>query len=176
MSERVKQSRMQKADFKGFYEKHIDRVYRFVYFRVKNNTEVAEDLTSEIFTKALKAFAKYDPEKSETAWIMTIARNHLINHWRDQKEQIDIEDVKYHLEGSDARIDEVIEDDKRRLYVSLNELSRKNRELVELKYIQGYRYKEIGEVLGKTAGAVRVESHRAMKKLKTIMKKYEPLK
>jgi len=54
------------------------------------NKEIAEDLTSEIFLKALKNFATYNPDISQVAWIMTIARNHVINHWRDQKEVIDV--------------------------------------------------------------------------------------
>lgn len=160
---------MHKADFKAFYDRHFDRVYRFVYFRVRNNEEVAQDLTSEIFIKALKHFAKYDPERSESAWIMTIARNHVINHYRDQKQHVDLEDVKYSLEGSDGRKDEVIEDDKRILCEAMNQLSAKDREMIELKHLQGYRFKEIAEIVGKSPGACRIDAHRAMKKLKQLL-------
>ena len=158
-----------KAEFKSFYQKHIDRVYRFVYFRVQNNVEVAEDLTSEIFMKALKAFEKYDPAKSESAWIMTIARNHLINYYRDRKESVDIDEMEYHLEGSDAREDEVIKDDVFRLHEAMNRLKPSERKLLELKHLQGFRFKEIGEMLQKTPGACRIEAHRAMKKLKAVL-------
>lgn len=160
---------MQKAEFKAFYSKHFDQVYRFVFFRVRSNDEVAQDLTSEIFMKALKAYAKYDPNKSQTAWIMTIARNHVINHYRDSKEAFDIDDIKFSLEGADGREDEMIEDDKRRLYDALNKLDPGEREVIEMKHLHGYRFKDIGEALGKTAGACRVEAHRAMKKLKKIL-------
>lgn len=171
MSEGVEEKRMQKADFKAFYNKHFDRVYRFVFFRVRGNADVAQDLTSEVFMKALKHFAKYDPARSETAWIMTIARNHVINHYRDSKAHIDIEEIKFSLEGSDAREDEEVNDDKRRLLDALNELQEEERQVVEMKHLQGYRFKEIAEVLGKSAGACRIEAHRAMKKLKKILTK-----
>lgn len=171
MPKGVQEKRMERADFKAFYNKHFDRVYRFVFFRVSGNEEVAQDLTSEIFMRALKHFAKYDPAKSETAWIMTIARNHVINHYRDTKHHTDLEEVKFTLEGSDAREDEVAKDDKRRLLEALNELNEEERQVIEMKHLQGYRFKEIAEALGKSAGACRIEAHRAMKKLKEILTK-----
>jgi RNA polymerase sigma-70 factor (ECF subfamily) len=164
---------MQKAEFRRFYEHHVDRVYRFILFRVGMRREVAEDLTSEIFMKALDHFADYDPEKSQSAWIMTIARNHLINHYRDKKEQIDIDDVAFTLMGSDGRTDAEVTDDRRCLYEALAELESEERKIIELKYLQGFPYGEIAELIKKTAGAARIEAHRAMKKLKSIFyKKY----
>lgn len=165
---------MQKADFRRFYEHHVDRVFRFILFRVGQNREVAEDLTSEVFIKALNSFEKYDPDKSQTAWIMTIARNHLINHYRDKKEQIDIDDVAFELVGTDGRHETVVTDDRRCLYEALEHLDQHERRLIELKYLEGFRYQEIAGLIGKTAGAARIEAHRAMKKLKEIFnKKYE---
>lgn len=164
---------MQKTDFRRFYEHHVDRVYRFILFRVGLRKEVAEDLTSEIFIKALDHYADYDPEKSQSAWIMTIARNHLINHYRDKKEQIDIDDVAFELMGTDGRVDVAVTDDHRCLYEALDELEKEERQIIELKYLQGYPYGEIAHLISKTAGAARIEAHRAMKKLKEIFhKKY----
>lgn len=167
--------RMEKSDFHRFYEAHADRVYRFVLFRVGMNKETAEDLTSEIFMKALAHFANYDPKKSSTAWIMTIARNHVINHYRDKKETVDIEEVAAEIMGSDARADVMIEDEQRCLSAAMQELEPKDRQLIEWKYLQGYRYNDIAALVGKTAGAVRIEAHRAIKKLKALFKqRYEP--
>jgi len=158
---------MRKKDFASFYDQHMDRVYRFIFFRVNQNVDVAEDLTSEVFMKALKNFHSYDPKKSQTAWIMTIARNHLINYYRDKKETIDVDEIAFKLEGNDGREDLVRTDDIMVLEEAMAELDTKDRELIEMKYIQGYRYKEIGEIVGKTSGAARVEAHRAVKKLKS---------
>jgi len=160
---------MKTSDFRHFYDCHFDRVYRFVFFRVGNNEEVAQDVTSEIFMKALGAFANYDPKRSQTAWIMTIARNHVINHWRDRKETVDIDKLVFSLEGDDGRTVEETRDDIRTLQVALESLPPKDKRLIELKYILGYKYGEIAEELGKSTGAVRIETHRAMKKLKQDM-------
>lgn len=156
---------MNKTDFKRFYKKHVDAVYRFVFFRVGMNKEVAEDLTSEIFMKALRAFAAYDPKKSESAWIHTIARNHLKNHYRDQKKTEDLDDFQIGYDGvkAEEEIDEI-----RELKGQLAKLEKKDRRLLEMKYVQGYKYREIAEILKKSTGAVRVEAHRALKKLKQL--------
>lgn len=160
---------MQKSDFKHFYNKHFDRVYRFVFFRVKMNKDVAEDLTSEIFMKALEHFATYDPERSQTAWIMTIARNRVMNHWRDQKIHSDIDDVAFCLEGSDGVQDAQSRDDAEQVHRALQKLDKKDRELIEMKHLVGFRYKEMQEILGTKATTLRVETHRAMKKLKELL-------
>ena len=119
---------MNKTDFKRFYKKHVDRVYRFVFFRVSTNREVAEDLTSEIFMKALKAFATYDPKKSESAWINTIARNHLKNYYRDQKRTEDIDDYAFGYDGASAEeeLDEI-----RELQGNLAKLEKKDKILLD---------------------------------------------
>lgn len=156
---------MHKTDFKRFYQKHVDRVYRFVYYRVSMNRDVAEDLTSEIFMKALKAYVSYDPEKSESAWIHTIARNHLKNYYRDQKHTDEIDD---NIFGFDGNVKEAEYDEIRELTGNLAKLEKKDREILEMKYIQGYKFKEIAGILGKTTGSVRVEAHRAIKKLKAL--------
>jgi len=160
---------MQKSDFKRFYHKHFDRVYRFVLFRVNMNKEVAEDLTSEIFMKALEHFASYDPERSQTAWIMTIARNRVMNHWRDSKNHVDIDDLVFCLEGSDGSQDAESRDDIKQVQKALRTLDPKDRQLIEMKHLLGYRYKEMQEVLGTKAATLRVETHRAMKKLKELL-------
>lgn len=165
---------MRKADFERFYDRHLDRVYRYVFFRVSQNVEVAEDLTSEIFMKALKNFDSYDPERSQVAWIMTIARNHVINHYRDKKETVDVDEVAFMLEGSDGREELVEMDETMIIQEGLAQLKPEDRQLVEMKHLQGFRFKEIAEVVGKSPGAVRVQTHRALKKLQTILeKRYE---
>ena len=156
-------SRTLKSDFHGFYDTHFERVYRFVFFRVRMNKEIAEDITSEIFLKALKHYAGYDPKQSHTAWIMTIARNTVINHYRDTKATTDIDELAFMLPGLDGREEVTLEDDQWRLCQAMKKLKPKDRRVIELKYIEGYRYKEIAEILGKSAGAARIEAHRDRK-------------
>lgn len=156
---------MNQRKFEQFYQLNIDRIYRFVFFRVQS-TEVAEDLTSEIFMKALKAFDRYDEEKSKAAWIYTIARNHLANYYRDKKDAVDIEEVAFGLVGEDGREEMAKASDRMLLAKALDDLTLEDRRLVTLKHLEGYSYKEMAEILDKSDAALKVATHRAMKKLK----------
>lgn len=159
-------------EFAKFYELHFEAVYRFVYFRVKGNRDVAEDLTSDIFISALNAFDRFDPSKGAKAWIMTIARNKVINHWRDRKETVDVDELAPFIKGEDGR--QTAEQNERLSFLTqaLNKLKPEERTIVEMKYLLGYSYDDIAHELDKTAGAARVESHRALKKLKTQLKNF----
>ncbi len=157
---------MKKPSFEAFYNAHIERVFRFILFRVGMNRAVAEDLTSEIFIKALAHYDRYDPAQSEHAWMMTIARNHLYNHFRDRKQDVDLEEVAFAIPDLRSTGPDVLDHD--RLIVAMQQLSPEERQLVEMKHLEGYRHSEIAAALGKNVGAVRVELHRVMKKLKSI--------
>lgn len=162
-------------DFERFYHKHIDKVFRFVFFRVGGNREMAEDLVSEIFIKALKNFEKYDEARSESAWIMVIAKNHVISYWRDQKAQVPLPENVEDEEMEDSFwLNQALQsfnrqDENRYLADILAKLSSEERVIVTFHYLQGYNYKEIGEELGMSEGAVKVAAHRALKKMKKFL-------
>lgn len=171
--------------FEKFYQIHFDKIYRFVFFRVGGNKELAEDLVSEIFIKALKNFDDYEEEKSKSAWIFTIARNHLANHFRDASKRVDISleaiDSETHLEIesqdkvktnllADGFEQFVKKDAERELLQTLEKLPEYQRRLVTMKYLVGYSYSEMGEILGMSEGAAKVATHRAMKELKYVFK------
>lgn len=160
---------MDKRAFEQFYQANIDRIYRYVFFRVGRNETVTEDLVSEIFMKALRNFHKYDEKISKSAWIYRIAHNHLANYFRDKKPQVDIDDVSYSLKGEDGR--EVLEQTQERMMLEegLDQLSADDRQLVTMKYLLGYSYKDMAVSLEKTTDALKVATHRAMKKLRSIM-------
>lgn len=158
---------MDRKAYTRFYNANLKRIYRYVYFRVGKNREVAEDLVADIFTKALEHFDNYDPEISESAWIYRIAHNKVLNHWRDSKPTADVDDpvIEAAIGGIDQRgkMNERLD-----IEALLAQLTPEERELVTLKYLSGYQYSAMGEVLGKSADAVKVATHRAMQKLKAL--------
>jgi len=157
---------MKKRDFEGFYKENVDRIYRYVFFRVGKRHEVSEDLVSEIFMKALRNFEKYDPKISKSAWIYRIAQNHLANHFRDQKAHVDIEDVSFGLVGVDGEEVMIQIETALRTNEVLAGLDPDERRLVTMKHLEGYSYTQMADILGKTADALKVATYRAMGKLK----------
>ena len=88
------------------YQRHVDRVYQYVFFRVRN-ADLAEDLTQEIFISAYRAIAGLQHADRFVPWLLTIARNRLLNHWRaaqrtaDAVRPDDIDDALADVAGED---------------------------------------------------------------------------
>lgn len=158
-----------KAEFQNFYNTHIDKVYRYVFFRVSANKELAQDLVSEIFLKALEHFADYNKDISKSAWIFTIAKNHLANYWRDKKPTAPIpeeEEEASHAFWLKSAVNMFKrEKDKQQLTELLEKLGPEDREIVTFHYLFGYNYAEIAAMKNMTETAVKVAAHRAIKRL-----------
>jgi RNA polymerase sigma factor (sigma-70 family) len=165
---------MNKREFTKFYEANVDRIYRYVFFRVAQNDEVAQDLVSEIFIKALKAFDRYDEKISRSSWIYTIAHNHLANYYRDRKVASDIDEIAYCLKGEDGQDSMEKQESTHLLYKALDQLGEDDRLLVTMKYLEGYSYKDMAERLDRSHDALKVATFRAMKKLKLLLKDHSP--
>ena len=70
------------SDFARVYDEHLWRVYGFLAYRLRDR-DTAEDLTQATFERALRAWSRFDPRRaSESTWLLTIARNLLIDHHR----------------------------------------------------------------------------------------------
>lgn len=165
-----------KHDFEKFYQQNFDKVYRFVFFRCQDH-ELAEDLVSEIFMKVLEHFHEYDEKISRSAWLMTITRNHLANHWRDRKPTVSIEQSGEDEEGytdeskwlKPALFIAEKQANKNLVYEILAKLKPEEAEIVTLHYIFGYSYSEIAAMNNMTEGAIKVASHRIIKKMQTYL-------
>lgn len=160
------------ADFEVFYHTYVRRVYRFVFYRVGGKTELAQDLTQDIFLKAFEAFDRYDPSKGTSSWIYTIARNHLINYHAKQRPQIDVEEIGDSIWFSKDGRDEYLKTDaERRLLAEIEGLEAEDAKLVRMKYLEGWGFDDLAEIFGKTSGALRVQAGRALKKLRQTIKR-----
>ncbi len=157
-----------KSEFERFYRENINRIHRYVFFRVGRNRDVAEDLVSEIFMKAHRAFDTFDETVSKSAWIYRIAHNHLANYYRDRKQDVDIEDMALTLVGEDGNKTMERQETAMILQKALGMLSKDERQIVTMKYLEGYAYEDMAPIIGKAADTIKVATFRAMKKLKTL--------
>jgi RNA polymerase sigma-70 factor (ECF subfamily) len=165
---------MEKHEFARFYKTHFERIYKFVYFRVGGRKEVAQDLTQDVFLKAFQAFDRYDPAISQSSWIYTIARNHVINHHAKTKPGVDLEEVEGSLSASvDMRETFAMNYEEKQLCEAMGKLPKEDADLVRMKYLEGWQFDELAEIIGKNSGALRVQARRAIKKLYEILKPTE---
>lgn len=166
--------RMAKQSFEAFYRANVKRIYAFVYFRVGCRKNVAEDLVQDIFLKAFEAYDRFDPSRGASAWIYTIARNHVINSMAKERPQTDLEEViDSRTVSEDGRERIALRDDERRLLDAIDALPPEEAKLVRMKYLEGWRFEDLEEVFGKASGALRVQASRALKKVKEGLKNQE---
>lgn len=162
---------MAKPSFEAFYRAHVKRIYAFVYFRVGSNKAFAEDLVQDIFLKAFQAFDRFDPARGQSAWIYTIARNHIINEMGKRKPGVDLEEIEDSiLASTDAREEMAMRHDERLLIEGLSKLPVEDARLIRMKYLEGWSFGDLADIFEKTPGSLRVQASRALKKLKKTMK------
>ena len=159
------------------YDRHVDAIYRYIYYRVRNDAE-AEDLTSDVFMRALKAVPRYEPRQAFLAWLYRIARNAIIDRARRGNRQVPFEDAIEH-----PTPDQVVEPDAQLLAHSdsdtlrnaLKKLTPLQQEVVVLRYLHGYSTQEIANIVGKREGTVRGIQFRAIGALRQLIPSREAL-
>jgi len=156
------------------YDRYFDDLYRYVLFRVGNRWDT-EDLVSDIFRKVLEYTSKNgDMPTHERAWLFTIAHNRVIDHYRQKTEKTYGTDPE--LAGTSTQQDAdsamyipelfqttAVKNDC--LQETLQELKEDDRQMVQLKYMMGFAYREMSEILGQTEAWLRNRVHRIRKKM-----------
>jgi RNA polymerase sigma-70 factor (ECF subfamily) len=139
----------------------VRRVYAYVAYRIGDGPD-AEDVTSEVFERALRYRDSYDPSKGEAAaWLIGIARRRLDSggrRWETASPDT----------GAPARGD-LEEDAVRRLTLAsaVAKLDARERELIALRYGADLTARQIGELLGERTNTVEVALHRALGRLRS---------
>lgn len=157
------------------YDQHSDAIYRFILFKISDR-DLAWDLTQDCFMKAWHYFSLKEREiANKKAFLYTVARNLVIDHWR-QKEKtatVDIDLVAHTIEdGNDLHKKTVVQDEIRSLMKLLDELPEESKNILLLRYAEELTFDEIAKATGKSNVAVRVQTHRAMKRLKALAQKH----
>jgi len=154
------------TQFAPLYERYFPRIYAYCLRRVEHR-HAAEDLTSAIFTRALKGLHEYR-DGSVAAWLFRIAHNVVANHYRGRRPQLSLEETDSDLAADHpSLIENILQDEQSRIIRGLvAALPDNQREMLSLKLDGGLTAEEIGAALGKSAGAVRVELHRIIKRLR----------
>lgn len=153
--------------FGQLYDAYLERIYRFVYFRVEDQ-QTAEDITSQVFLKAWENLGRFQIGGTPfLAWLYTIAHNAVIDHYRTRKVTAALEDVRLsdpgHAEAVENSIDSAVEMSS--IKSALQTLTGDQRQVLLLKFIDEMSNEEIARHLGKREGAIRALQMRGLKAL-----------
>lgn len=156
-------------EFGRLYEIYLPKIYQYTRYRISDK-EVAEDLTSDIFNKALDGFKRFDPQKASFAtWIFSIARNTIIDYYRKHaKESKVVKDMEPENTLSTDSPEEKLSrsEEIARLRECIVKLSDNEQELISLKFSSGITNREIARITGFSESNVGTILCRAIRKLR----------
>ena len=157
------------------FDRYKRPLYGFFY-NMSRDGELAEDLVQNVFFRILKYRYLFKGEGDFKTWMFHIARN--VSHDNFRKDKIRhkdaIEDWEDHLRDDHDRVADIQKDEELHLLsMAMDRLPVEKRELILMSKYQERKYKEIGEIIGCTEGAVKVKVFRALQDLKAVYKQLE---
>jgi RNA polymerase sigma-70 factor, ECF subfamily len=152
------------ARFVEIYERYVDRIYAFVSRRTGNRA-AAEDVTSQVFERALDAIGRFEWRGLPmSVWLFRIASNALADHWRERSRSADkpVPDVpdSHELEDIERRIG---------LYREVDRLPDLQRQVIRMRFVEEKSIREVAGALNRTEGAVKQLQLRALERLRKNM-------
>ena len=154
---------------RGWYEAYGELVYRYLRFHLPS-PDIAEDLTAEVFLRALKAFERFDASVgSPRPWLFRIAQNALRDHQRQAGRRRTVPmaamwDLECDAPSPEERV--LWQEEVAQLLSAMASLPGRDREIIGLCYASELSIAEAGEILGLTATATRTRLWRALTRLR----------
>jgi len=150
------------------YERYIDRIFNYVYYRTGNVND-AEDLTARVFQRAMNHIVNYtDRGVPFSAWLYRIAHNLVANWHRDhnRKQEIPLSDAPLVAHGDAPESSLVHTQQQEALLKLIRGLPAERQTLLILKFVEHLSNAEIGEIMERSEGAVKSLYHRTLLSLR----------
>ncbi len=160
--------------FGELYDRYIDLVYRYVYFRVAGHA-LAEDLTSETFLRALRRIGSFQWQGRDFgAWLVTIARNLIADHYKSGRYRLEVATGDILETGGDRATDgpegEVLDGlTNAELLEAVRQLGSEQQECIVLRFLHGLSVAETAAAMGKNEGAIKALQYRAVRSLGRLL-------
>ena len=148
------------------FDRYHVRIFNF-FNKMVHNKMVSEDLTQDVFVKILKYRTSYK-NGNFASWIFTTARNIFSSYYQKlKKERENFSETDDFKDNGDF-INDNQQEELNHLQKALSYLNHSDRELIIMNRFQEIKYEQIAEIIGSNENAVKVKTHRALKKLKDI--------
>jgi RNA polymerase sigma-70 factor (ECF subfamily) len=167
----VRAAQADRAAFGALYRRYLDRVYGYAFYLLGDHHD-AEDATERTFLAAFDAIGRFRDEGATfRAWLFRIAHNQIANALRSRarRRASPLDAVAEPSADADPADRTGAADDARRVRSALAELSADRRQVLVLRFVDGLSAREIGAVLGRSEGAIRVLQHRALRDLARVL-------
>jgi RNA polymerase sigma-70 factor (ECF subfamily) len=152
------------------YEKYFPKIYNYAFMQM-GDVHAAEDLASDVMLKMIESINKYSFRGLPFgAWVFRIARNRLIDLHRRRKRrgEVDLsETLSTALANPQALAERALE--RGQLQIALKHLTEEQRQVIVLKFIEGFDNRSVGRIMGRSEGAIKSLQHRALGALRRII-------
>jgi len=152
-------------DFSTLYTKYYPKLIYFTS-RICNDTQKAEDISTDSFMIALDKIHKYEREKSQfSTWLFTIAKNLTLQDLKNSKRSISL-DIQFDEEGTTMK--DFIQEEENESYLHdvydkkadvlkkhINELKEPYKTVIEMREVKKMAYKDIADQLGKNLSTIK---------------------
>jgi RNA polymerase sigma-70 factor, ECF subfamily len=157
--------------FGELYSINVRKIYNYIYYRVGNHQN-AQDLTARVFHRAMKHIKKYEDRGIPfSAWLYRIAHNLVANFHRDQsrRQTVPIDNINVPAFSTHPERAAIAQEEQEVLLKAVGTLAPERQELLILKFINHLSNAEIGEIMGRTEGAIKSLYHRTLITLRKEM-------
>ncbi|MGA9193281.1 MAG: sigma-70 family RNA polymerase sigma factor [Anaerolineales bacterium] len=167
--ELVRRAGSDAAAFGELYERHVKRIYNYIYYRTGNHHD-AEDLTERVFQRAMRHVDRYEDKGVPfSAWLYRIAHNLVANWHRDRsrKPLVPLDERLFVARpGGQPENRAIDREEIEVLMTCVRRLPEDRQQLLILKFVERMSNAEIGEVMGRTEGAIKSLYHRTLNALR----------
>jgi RNA polymerase sigma-70 factor (ECF subfamily) len=164
----IERARQGDADaFARLYRANVQAIYRYIYHRV-NDTHLAEDLTGDVFVRALKGMAAYQERgKPFVAWLYRIAHARVVDYYRQTSRRPVESDIEAEPIPVGADMDRSLlrRQAARVLREAIARLTDEQQQVIVLRFIEGHSLETTAQIMGKNANAIKALQHRALRAL-----------
>jgi RNA polymerase sigma-70 factor, ECF subfamily len=153
----------------AIYEEYSPKIFRYA-FRLLGDTELAEECVSETFSRFLQTLKNGGgPGENIQAYIYRIAHNWATDHYRKERPQEEL-DPEAHIDPINNPSTLVTRQlEQERVRQALLQLTREQRQVIVLRFLEDWSHEEIAKVIGKTAEATRALQYRALAALRSML-------
>ena len=162
-----------KGDNNAFEKLVIKYKDNIIYFisRYTKNTEIAEDISQDVFVYILLNKEQYDFKYSFKTYLYMIAKCRAINYIKKEKKIIKIDYENLYIE--DNNLEEIVykNEENQKIRKVINKLKPDYQAVIYLVFLEGLKYKEVAKIMNKNIGQIKVMLYRAKRKLKEYLEK-----
>jgi RNA polymerase sigma-70 factor, ECF subfamily len=159
-----------RKEFSKIYDSYVGKIYRFIFLKVSSQ-EIAQDLSSETFTKGWERFKSTSIDNPQ-AFLYRIARNLVIDHYRQKgrTQYVQIDDLPIVDPAQNIEDKVIIESDIEQIRVELADMKDDYQNVIIWHYLDDLPIKEVAKLMDRSEDATRVLLCRALDSLKKNVK------